>query len=100
MVAHSGHLVVIGRGGRARPRRGCTHFVTGRRWAFLWRRFQMRLGKIPVAVVACGLAASAMATAATAKGRNASGGSVAVAGVIALTGSSDFEGQNQVGGLY
>lgn len=60
----------------------------------------MRLGKIPAAVAACGLAASAMATAATAEGRHASGGSLTVAGVIALTGSSDFEGQNQVGGLY
>jgi branched-chain amino acid transport system substrate-binding protein len=41
-----------------------------------------------------------MAAAATAQERHDSAGKLTVAGVIALTGSSDFEGQNQVGGLY
>ncbi|HUZ98071.1 MAG TPA: ABC transporter substrate-binding protein [Gaiellaceae bacterium] len=60
----------------------------------------MRVRKILVVAVVCGLAACAMAAAATAQGRHAAGGKLTVAGVIALTGSSDFEGQNQVGGLY
>ena len=60
----------------------------------------MRLRKTPVVVVACGLAACTLAATATAQQHRASAGSVTVAGVIALTGSSDFEGQNQVGGLY
>jgi len=59
----------------------------------------MRLRKTRVAVLACGLAACATAAAATAQGHHSSGGKITVAGVIALTGSSDFEGQNQVGGL-
>lgn len=60
----------------------------------------MRLRKTLVAVIACGVAACTMAAAVTAQGVHASGGKLTVAGVIALTGSSDFEGQNQVGGLY
>ena len=61
----------------------------------------MRVRKIRVALVACGIAACALAAAATAQEHHASkGGTVTVAGVIALTGSSDFEGQNQVGGMY
>ncbi|MDE3192023.1 MAG: amino acid ABC transporter substrate-binding protein [Acidobacteriota bacterium] len=60
----------------------------------------MHVRKIRVALVACGVAACAMAVVAAAQGGRAAGGKVTVAGVIALTGSSDFEGQNQVGGLY
>lgn len=60
----------------------------------------MHVRKIWVALVACGAAACAMAVVAAAQGGRAAGGKVTVAGVIALTGSSDFEGQNQVGGLY
>jgi len=60
----------------------------------------MRVRKIRIALVACAVAACAMAVVAAAQGGRASGGKVTVAGVIALTGSSDFEGQNQVGGLY
>ena len=61
----------------------------------------MRVRKIRGAVVACGIAACAVAAAAAAQEQHVSkGGKVTVAGVIALTGSSDFEGQNQVGGLY
>jgi branched-chain amino acid transport system substrate-binding protein len=60
----------------------------------------MRLRKIGLVAVACGVAVCVLATAATAHVNRASGGSVTVAGVIALTGSSDFEGQNQVGGIY
>lgn len=59
----------------------------------------MRFRKTSVVVAACGLAACAVAAAA-AQATRGSGGSVTVAGVIALTGSSDFEGQNQVGGIY
>jgi ABC-type branched-subunit amino acid transport system substrate-binding protein len=60
----------------------------------------MGLRTIGVVMVICGLAACATAAAATANGSRASGNTLTVAGVIALTGSSDFEGQNQVGGLY
>jgi branched-chain amino acid transport system substrate-binding protein len=64
------------------------------------KEVEMRVLRIRVAAVACAAAACSMAVAATAQGRPAAGGKVTVAGVIALTGSSDFEGQNQVGGLY
>ena len=60
----------------------------------------MRLRKTCLAVVACGVAACTAAVAAAAQGTRTSGGSLTVAGVIALTGTSDFEGQNQVGGIY
>lgn len=60
----------------------------------------MRLRNFSVTVAACAVGVCAMAAAATAAGGSAAAGQVTVAGVIALTGSSDFEGQNQVGGLY
>jgi len=60
----------------------------------------MRLRKIGVAVVACAIVVGAATAAATAQSRRTSGNTLTVAGVIALTGSSDFEGQNQVGGIY
>lgn len=60
----------------------------------------MRLRKIGLIAAVCGLAACATAAAATAQAGRASGNTLTVAGVIALTGSSDFEGQNQVGGIY
>ena len=60
----------------------------------------MRLRMTWFAVVACGLAACATAAAAPTKSSRTSGGTLTVGGVIALTGSSDFEGQNQVGGMY
>lgn len=60
----------------------------------------MRLRMTWFAVVACGLAACATAAAAPTHSSRTSGGTLTVGGVIALTGSSDFEGQNQVGGMY
>lgn len=60
----------------------------------------MRCSRIPIAVVACVIVAGASAVVATAQRARSSGGDLTVGGVIALTGASDFEGQNQVGGLY
>ncbi|HVA31096.1 MAG TPA: ABC transporter substrate-binding protein [Gaiellaceae bacterium] len=60
----------------------------------------MHVQKIRIAVVVCVVAACAMTVAVTARGSSASGGKLTVAGVIAITGSSDFEGANQAGGLY
>lgn len=58
----------------------------------------MRVRKVRVVALTCLVAACA--TAATAAAQSNGGGKVTVGGVIALTGSSDFEGQNQVGGIY
>jgi branched-chain amino acid transport system substrate-binding protein len=60
----------------------------------------MRSRKTWFAAAACGFAVCATAAAAAAQVSRTSGGTLTVGGVIALTGSSDFEGQNQVGGLY
>src|SRR5579885_256471 len=89
MVAHSGESATK----RARP-------TAGVRAAFAIQEVSMRLRKTWVVVAACGVAACVVAAAATERGSRTSGGSLTVAGVIALTGSSDFEGQNQVGGIY
>jgi branched-chain amino acid transport system substrate-binding protein len=60
----------------------------------------MELRRNRIAVVACVAAACVLALAFSASGVRAAGSPLTVAGVIAITGASDFEGANQAGGLY
>lgn len=59
------------------------------------------LSALGILIAACGSSSSnASSTSSTSGGGAASGSKLVIAGVIAITGSSNFEGSNQAGGVY
>lgn len=58
------------------------------------------LGALGILIAACGSSAASSTSSSVSNGGAPKGSPLVVAGVIAITGSSSFEGSNQAGGVY